>query len=269
MTTSKIIMIAGMHRSGTSLTANLLKQSGLFIGNNLMSAGFDNKKGHFEDLEFLNIHESDLSSKGLDTRGLSSIPSYSLEFDSTTIEHVNLAIKTRSNKAQWGWKEPRTTLYLEAWKQHITDIKCIAVYRNFDEVTSSIIRRYNHKLRLGVGLSPTRRLLHRIAFPINYFIKKREAYKAWYIYNSHILAFKKKYPEDIIVLELSHFLQHYNQIVSHINIQFSTVLEPIDISTIYETELLKKDIGAVGWRCFSTTKLVTIEDQLKSLSLWM
>lgn len=269
MSSSKIIIIAGMHRSGTSLSANLLKQSGLFIGDDLLSNGFDNKKGHFEDWEFIRLHEQDLRLKGLDTRGLSNIPKQTLGFEAETLEALKLVLKSRCDKAQWGWKEPRTTLYLEAWKKALPDAKCIALYRNYDEVATSLLRRYQYKLKYGDSMSSFRRFLHIITFPINYFLKKREAYRAWCIYNSHILDFKRKYPEDVIILDLNHFLEHYNQVILNINAKFEVMLDEIDVSDIYERDLLRKDPKKAGLRCFSKTKLIRIERELKTLALWM
>jgi hypothetical protein len=65
-----VLTIAGMHRSGTSLTAMWLSACGLDIGADLMSGQFDNPKGHFEDLELVKLHENDLQQKGLKSHGL-------------------------------------------------------------------------------------------------------------------------------------------------------------------------------------------------------
>ena len=48
----KVFFLAGMHRSGTSLTAMWLQKCGFQLGDNLLSGAWDNKYGHFEDKDF-------------------------------------------------------------------------------------------------------------------------------------------------------------------------------------------------------------------------
>ncbi len=62
------LIVVGMHRSGTSLTANWLARSGLFVGDTLLANRVDNPMGHFEDESFLHLHEDILKANGLSTR---------------------------------------------------------------------------------------------------------------------------------------------------------------------------------------------------------
>ena len=63
------IIITGMHRSGTSLTASLLQSAGVKIGDRLMGKGTGNSQGHFEDLDFVEFHQQVLESQGLNIAG--------------------------------------------------------------------------------------------------------------------------------------------------------------------------------------------------------
>ena len=54
---SKILIIVGMHRSGTSLITQWLYRCGLSIGNKLAPADIGNVEGYFEDSDFLKLHE--------------------------------------------------------------------------------------------------------------------------------------------------------------------------------------------------------------------
>jgi hypothetical protein len=265
-----IIIIAGMHRSGTSLTASLLEKSGLAIGDNLMSNGFDNKKGHFEDLEFLKIHENDLKLKSLDTRGLSGAIKSHLDFEKTTIDSINDILKSKKVMQHWGWKEPRTTLYLGAWKRLLPNIKCIAVFRHYDEVANSLVRRYNYKLRNGISMSMMVRMKHIIFYPIHILLIKRDAYRSWYVYNKSIVDFKAAYPDDIIIVELNHFTRNYNPMVEAINTRFNTELLQIEVDEILDDTLLTKKIGQpFKIRFFSNHKLTHMLTLLKRKSLWI
>ncbi|NJM59223.1 MAG: hypothetical protein HC849_01865 [Oscillatoriales cyanobacterium RU_3_3] len=67
---NSILVIASMHRSGSSLAASLLQSAGLHIGRKVMlypDAG--NPKGYFESFDFWNFHRSVLQSQGIDEDG--------------------------------------------------------------------------------------------------------------------------------------------------------------------------------------------------------
>jgi hypothetical protein len=264
------IIIAGMHRSGTSLSGNLLEQSGLFLGEHLLSDGFDNKNGHFEDEEILEIHEKDLRLKQFDTRGLKLHIRANLTFETVTNQAIDQFLLKRRDKLLWGWKEPRTTLYLQQWKLKLPNSKCIAIYRDYDEVADSLIRRYNYKLKHGAGMGVAVRLKHALFYPINLFVKKREAYKAWCIYNENILAFKNEYPDDVVIVELNHFLTHYNEIVTTVNRKFKIKLIKIKVDDIFEASLLSNTPKQrFKIRVFSKKKLNLVLHQLKHKALWI
>ncbi|HJT73097.1 MAG TPA: hypothetical protein VJ720_03740, partial [Chitinophaga sp.] len=58
---NKVLVITGMHRSGTSLITQWLYRCGLHVGDNFMGAGIGNEDGHFEDLDFYNWHRNILN----------------------------------------------------------------------------------------------------------------------------------------------------------------------------------------------------------------
>ncbi len=59
------LIIAGFHRSGTSATAQLLRQAGLFIGDELLDANSSNPYGHFEDREIVTLYDQSLADNDL------------------------------------------------------------------------------------------------------------------------------------------------------------------------------------------------------------
>ncbi|XHR95888.1 hypothetical protein ACFJIV_04105 [Mucilaginibacter sp. UC70_90] len=71
----RVLIITGMHRSGTSLITQWLSKCGLQTGEKLVPGGYGNVEGHFEDIEFLKMHEEILAGHNLPTTGL-------------TVEHV-------------------------------------------------------------------------------------------------------------------------------------------------------------------------------------
>ena len=51
------VIVAGMHRSGTSLTAGLLARLGIDMGRDLVPADRANPRGYFEDVELVRFHQ--------------------------------------------------------------------------------------------------------------------------------------------------------------------------------------------------------------------
>ena len=53
----RLIVVLGMHRSGTSAITKSLELLGVGLGSELHPAGFDNPKGFWEDRDCLEINE--------------------------------------------------------------------------------------------------------------------------------------------------------------------------------------------------------------------
>jgi hypothetical protein len=45
----------------------------------------------------------------------------------------------------WGWKEPRATLFLDFWRATLPDLKFLALYRHYAQVVDSLLRREKGK----------------------------------------------------------------------------------------------------------------------------
>ena len=64
-TIQPIVVVLGMHRSGTSTVARALQSVGVSLGDRLMPAApGNNDKGFFEDLDIVNFNERLLSAVG-------------------------------------------------------------------------------------------------------------------------------------------------------------------------------------------------------------
>ena len=53
---SKVVIILGMGRSGTSFTANWLNKCGLYIGESFLAPNYNNVTGFYEDIDILIIY---------------------------------------------------------------------------------------------------------------------------------------------------------------------------------------------------------------------
>ncbi len=129
-----------MHRSGTSLTAQWLHKCGLNIGDNLMPAHFSNKDGHFEDMDFHDLHEEIFKTHNIPYGGFENIENF--KPTNQDIKKIKQLIDAKNKQnIQWGWKEPRTCLFLREYSQLLPKAKILIVIRDYNSVINSLTRR--------------------------------------------------------------------------------------------------------------------------------
>lgn len=231
-----IFCIAGMHRSGSSLFANWLHNSGVFMGNNLYGKESTNPKGHFEDFDFLNIHKKDLSNKGYDVSGL-LIDRSEFELCEEEIEAAKKIIKQRQDYSIWGWKEPRTTLYLTSWKKLIPELKVIVLERNKDEVVSSLYKRLK-KNKWYYTRNPLKKLAWWLDIDLRPKKWERIFSRTYNLYFEACEAFAKRHQKDILFIKTSDFIQSNKTTAERISLFLNTDKGFVEINTIFEPSLL-------------------------------
>lgn len=183
------LIIAGFHRSGTSLLTQLLHAAGLFVGDDLLGAGPTNRYGHFEDREVLSLHRAILERHGDDW-----------QWDSPSPFHIgrdhwkrmrSYVLKRELAYPVWGFKDPRVCLFLGAWRHVNPDAKVVMVFRDPGECVRSMEARSARALYDQAG-DPRR---HR-----RFFTEPDHGLKIWDTYNRALVAFARRFPEDCLVL---------------------------------------------------------------------
>jgi len=136
-----VLIISGMHRSGTSLLASLCQSAGLHIGERLMWPAESNPIGHFEDLDFYEFHQRALAANGLCREGFVS-DTDSIHVPEPLQAVARELIATRKKLSQrWGWKDPRTVLFLDFWNSLLPAARWLFVVREPSQVIDSLFRR--------------------------------------------------------------------------------------------------------------------------------
>lgn len=129
-----------MHRSGTSVVSNWLHKCNLNIGDNLLGADIGNPEGHFEDVDFYRFHEDVLEDNHLSKFGYVNQPVKSLtDFQEEKLKALT-GFKSKIHE-QWGWKEPRTCLFLSHYRRLIPDAFYLIVLRDYISTVNSLIIR--------------------------------------------------------------------------------------------------------------------------------
>jgi glycosyltransferase involved in cell wall biosynthesis len=142
------VIVAGMHRSGTSLVAQLLFRCGLSMGPEraFLPANPDNPSGYWEingiDVFGNRILEQfggswDQVPQALHTdEWLDDLDLHELQ--SEALELLSPAI---SRDKPWGWKDPRNSILLPFWKTIFPELKLVVCLRNPLEVAFSLSKR--------------------------------------------------------------------------------------------------------------------------------
>jgi hypothetical protein len=178
------LVIAGMHRSGTSLTAALLASAGLDLGSHLLGADASNPRGHFEDVDFLLFHQRALAAAGLSADGFIAAGQPTVPALMLAEAHDILATR-RAQGRPWGWKEPRTVLFLDFWEQLLPEARFLIVFRRPWEVVDSLFRRGNPE----------------------FVTQPRLAIEVWCHYNERLLDFLGRFPDRCLLVEATQVVE--------------------------------------------------------------
>jgi hypothetical protein len=246
------LVIAGMHRSGTSLVANWLASCGLELGDQLVVADFSNVGGHYEDRAFLDLHRDILATNDTDhlitdDRPLSVSPAQRARAE----QIVTARVANKANEAanQWGWKEPRTTVLLDFWQSLLPDMKVLVVYRHYAQVADSMLRRDLNRRRSKPNWPrKARRLRARIALQYSFLnIPLARTYlQVWNRYNRDALAFSRANPAHTLVLHVDDVLSNGAAVIDTMNRAWGFRLHAADTRDIYDPKLMQS--GAMPLR---------------------
>ncbi len=149
------VCIAGMHRSGTSMVAKLLRDGGLYLGDeaDLMPAGDDNPEGFWEYADIVTLNDAVLAELG----GAWDLPpDPPADWEAARLDALRATAASQAARFEgynpWGWKDPRNSLTLPFWRSAVGPLQVVCVIRNPLEVALSLRRRNQFSLALGLWL---------------------------------------------------------------------------------------------------------------------
>lgn len=144
----RVVLVLGMHRSGTSVVARALTSLAVKLGGNLIPAGGRNPKGYFEDRAFVSINSAVLASFELSWSSLKEVSEESLERAAAGRLGARARQVLESRIALYrpfGFKDPRSCRLLPFWNVVMKDISdevgCVVVARNPMAVARSLQER--------------------------------------------------------------------------------------------------------------------------------
>lgn len=250
---NKVLIITGMHRSGTSLVTQWLHTCGLHVGEELLSGSVSNQDGHFEDIEFLKMHEDILRDEGVLPSGLHADKSIlPTEYQKSRMASV-VAVKNRLYK-QWGWKEPRTCLFLKSYKEILPSANYLIVFRDYQSVVGSLLKRefmpIDQKFLARDWFSRKAWIHYRRKRKIakHYQEYAPKYLKAWIVYNQAILDLIINIPKNQSLVISYELLKNKSaEVFDFLTTKWDFELEYNGFLTIYKESLISNRINFINY----------------------
>ncbi len=169
---AKIVIVLGMHRSGTSCLTGSLQQAGLDLGN-YSEWNPHNLKGNRENTEIMALNEAILVANG----GQWDAPPRKIHWHPEHSAAAQRILTKYASSPAWGFKDPRTLLTLEGWLALGIAPNYIGIFRHPAAVVASLMQRDVDTMDL------------------------KKAYSLWYAYNKCLLRIYEHKPFPLLCFD--------------------------------------------------------------------
>ncbi len=206
------LVVAGMHRSGTSYLASILAAGGVAMGTRLVAADANNPRGYFEDTEFLAVNQRLMLSctaeaAGHRDWGWTETEAWDERAAAAQRGSARELLAAHGNGHRWGWKDPRTTLVLDFWDELARD----------------------------AGLAPGYLLVYRAPWDVadalqrtgaDVFLRNPEyGYRIWSFYNRRLLDFRRRHAERTLLVAIEAVLAEPRRFTELLAARFGLAME--------------------------------------------
>jgi hypothetical protein len=140
------VCVLGMHRSGTSLVAGVLRQLGVDLGpdEEFLPPDPNNQSGYFELADVVEINDEILAHHGGSWDELPELPPGWEQSDQLAQfrDRARSALGRRfAASREWAWKDPRTCITLPFWQRVVSGLRYVICVRNPVDTAHSLRSR--------------------------------------------------------------------------------------------------------------------------------
>lgn len=152
-----VIIVLGMHRSGTSAITGLLQQLDIYLGSNTFAPQEDNVKGFFENIKVLNLNIKILGENFSSYEDTEYTLNIAKEKHSVYVQEAKQIIEEEFSKnTLFAIKDPRLCITFPVWEEAFKyfniKIKILLPYRNPFEIAQSLKTRNNFSIEKSLLL---------------------------------------------------------------------------------------------------------------------
>ncbi|NYT36451.1 hypothetical protein ERD78_06160 [Allopusillimonas soli] len=248
---SRIVVVAGFHRSLTSAVAQWLHNAGLPMGSYLMPPNPSNPDGHFEDMPLVALHDQWLARHNTFWQFHDEV-SLGMERNLPYVERY-IERRNRIDGPVWGMKDPRQCLFLPRWSEALGDAgHYVILLRHWSASIQSLYRRHSELLAFQEGSASENGA---------FWYQPELAADMWIAYCRRILAFIEKCPKvQRLVLTQQSILSGIS-LIELVNKQFDIHLNPKTHSSL-KPSLAHNQVDCSICRMISDEKIAALN------SLW-
>ena len=202
------LLIGGMHRAGTSLLANLLRQAGLHTGCDLDPNG--------ESLFFISRNEWLLEQAGCRWDNPAHWHEWIAPLQDKAAEQLSITLQRYparrafwgkricpppfiEQKQPWGWKDPRNTYTFPIWKKIFPQARMLMITRHGVDVAKSLmVRAESETQRWRATKTPPP---HRLITGSPRCLSIENAFTLWEQYQSAIQTVRQNHPNETLLIQ--------------------------------------------------------------------
>ena len=179
-----------------------------------------NPLGHFEDLDFFEFHQRVLAANGVCQSGfVAAADTIHVPEPLQAVARQLLAARNKLSQP-WGWKDPRTVLFLDFWASLLPDARWLFVIRDPSQVVDSLFRRGDAAF------------LDNPPFTL----------KVWSHYNQLVRSFVRRYPQRCLVVDVSQIGHDQQSVIDAIRSRLGVSLSAP--AAVYQPDLLASSASA-------------------------
>ena len=223
--------------------ASYLETCGLNMGKDLIGSAIGNERGHFEDREFVEFHD--------DVLRVNRCNMFSPK-DQLVLNEPQLALAQKlasnllSGDQPTGWKDPRSSLFLNLWKSFVPNCRFVFLFRDPMRVIDSLRRRGTDRRILVAPWLPA---------------------IAWLRYNAELLRFSSQHPDQTMLIDVDSFIAQNEHAIPLLAGHLGLPL-PQPFSTVYSAGELSTSTPDTRWWLSGLDKyyeprLMRMYDQLR------
>ena len=156
-----IVIVVGMHRSGTSALAGVLHHHGVLMGEEQHlrpRPSVENPKGFYENVRFRHVSDQILEESGYRVKSWDpAIPLIRAGL-LNRFRAQRLVSRYQHRYPTWGWKDPRVCLTLDVWLKELRglgehdQVRLVYISREADSVARSLVARGNTSFEAALRL---------------------------------------------------------------------------------------------------------------------
>ena len=202
----QVVIILGMHRSGTSCLTGSLQQAGLNLGEH-STWNPHNTKGNRENNSIVELHEDILLANHCSWHA----PKQDIVWTQAHKDRALNILKDNHQHTIWGFKDPRTIFTINGWLNLNLKVTKVGIFRHPYAVAQSLLKR-------GAGT-----------------LSYSEGIELWYQYNSALLKLYKNKSFTILSFDWNQDTFHSALDKFHIQLQLPTSKQD---DSFYEASLV-------------------------------